>query len=79
MKEVIGNRVVGFIGHGPSLSEFKDKVELFKGKDICWVSLNQVQIAMESTTEVIVHNKYGDGVFQPAEKYFDAAKELGVL
>jgi hypothetical protein len=47
MKEVIGNRVVGFIGHGPSLSEFKDKVELFKGKDICWVSLNQVQIARD--------------------------------
>jgi hypothetical protein len=45
--EAINNRPVGFIGHGHSLFEFRKNIERFRGLDICWVSLNHVQIARD--------------------------------
>jgi hypothetical protein len=45
LAEIINNRPVAFIGHGPSLKDLDKWIERFRTKDICWVSLNQVGMA----------------------------------
>lgn len=52
LASVINGRTVGFIGHGPSLSEFDRWVRRFKNADICWVSLNQVGMAREILAKI---------------------------
>ena len=45
LASVINGRPVCFIGHGQSLSELDRWIYRFKSRDICWVSLNQVEMA----------------------------------
>jgi len=52
LKEIIGDRVVGFICFGQSLAELKKRIQEFKDKNICWISLNNYKVAETILNEI---------------------------
>ena len=47
LKDILGDRPIGFICHGHSLSILEENIDKFKGIDICWGSLNNYVIAQD--------------------------------